>query len=160
MSSPGRERLGDAVELGLREAAVQRERERPLEGPVGSGERALAGVRAEPVQRVGADLRLDPRLAQARERLVAAVELDYVRLQAVTVAVVGAREDDVEGTQAFRVAARDALSSLQQLVELAQLRDSDRAEDVAEAVVEAALRHVVVRVRRRPAVVAELARTF
>ena len=43
----------------------------------------------QPVQRVGPDLRLDPARPQRPEHLVAPVDLDHVRLPAVTVSLVG-----------------------------------------------------------------------
>src|SRR5882757_81555 len=49
-------RLRDPVELALGEPLVERERQRPLEGGVRTGERPLVTVGAEPVQRVRADL--------------------------------------------------------------------------------------------------------
>src|SRR5919206_2524625 len=52
--------FGDAIEILLAEAGVEGQRERALVAAVGAGERPLVAVRAEPVQRVGADLRLDP----------------------------------------------------------------------------------------------------
>ena len=45
--------------------------------PICAGERPLQAVGLEPVQRPGVDLRLDARLTQRGECVVAAVELDY-----------------------------------------------------------------------------------
>src|SRR5919199_3691844 len=61
--------LGDAVDVVRAEARMERQRERPLVAAVGAGEGSLVVVRAEPVQRVGADLRLDALPAQRLERL-------------------------------------------------------------------------------------------
>ena len=83
--------LGDPIELGLGEARVERQRQRALEGALGAREEPLVAVRREQVQRERADLRLDPLRAQRGEHLVAAVDLDDVRLPAVDVAVVRAR---------------------------------------------------------------------
>ena len=75
---------------------VERQRQRPLERRVGARERALLAVGRQPVQRVRADLRLDPLRAQPGERLVAAVEPDDVGLPAVPVALGrGGRLDEV-----------------------------------------------------------------
>jgi hypothetical protein len=136
---------------------VEREREGALEGGVRPGEGALVAVGAEPVQGVRADLALDPLRAQARHHLVAAVDLDHVGLPAVDVARVGRRQHDVETGEPLAVAGCDPLVGGTQLGEAAQLRDSERAQDVAQAVVERRPRHVVVGVRRKPAVVAERA---
>jgi hypothetical protein len=57
-----------------------RDRERALEGGVGTWERSLVAANGEPVQGVPPDLRLDPLFAQTGECLVAPVELDDVRL--------------------------------------------------------------------------------
>src|SRR5262245_8501578 len=51
--------LGDPIEIGLREARVERQRERALEDPGGAGKVSLVSVGAEQVQRIGADLHLD-----------------------------------------------------------------------------------------------------
>src|SRR5437868_5567401 len=75
--------LGDPVQLGLGQPRVKRQRQRPFEAAVGARERPLVGIGAETVQRIRADLRLDPRLAQRGERLVSPVERDDVRLPAV-----------------------------------------------------------------------------
>src|SRR5262249_20625959 len=56
--------LRDPVEIGVREAGVERQREGALEDPGGTGEVALVAVGAEQLQRVGADLRLDSFRAQ------------------------------------------------------------------------------------------------
>src|SRR5436190_11358661 len=47
--------LRDPVEIGVRKAGMERQRERPLVDVIGPGEGALVGVRREAVQRVGAD---------------------------------------------------------------------------------------------------------
>src|SRR5262245_46472541 len=52
--------LRDPVELRVGQPRVQRQRERPLEAAVRPGEAPLVAVGREPVQRVGADLALDP----------------------------------------------------------------------------------------------------
>ncbi len=78
---------GDPLDLGLGRRGRERKRERALERPVGAGELPLRPVRREPVQRPRPDLRLDACRAERGERLVAAVELDDVRLPAVPVAL-------------------------------------------------------------------------
>src|SRR5918911_1876777 len=89
--------LGDAIEILLAEAGVKGQRERALVAAVGAGERPLVAVRAEPVQRVRPDLRLDSLLGQRLERLVAPVELHDVRLPPVAVSLLRARELDEPG---------------------------------------------------------------
>src|SRR2546423_4145574 len=76
-----------ALDVVRAEACVERQRQRALVATVGAGERPLVAVRPEPVQRVGADLRLDRLGAQRLERLVPPVELHHVGLPAVPVAV-------------------------------------------------------------------------
>ena len=71
----------------------ERQRERAREGAVGAGERRPGRGRREAVERVRPDLRLDPLGPQRSERLVAAVELDDVRLPAVAVALGGGRRE-------------------------------------------------------------------
>jgi hypothetical protein len=95
---------------------------------------------------VRADLRLDPLCPQGRERLVAPVERDDVRLPAVPVALVGdgvaTRCSSRSGTSRRRARARrGALEPL-------ELRDPERAEDVGQAVVEAGRRRCPSRRRR------------
>src|SRR3954467_11556321 len=84
--------LRDAILLRLGQPLVQGQGERTLERRVGSREGALVAVGAEAVERVGADLALDPLRSEAGHHLVAAVELDHVGLPAVHVACVGARQ--------------------------------------------------------------------
>src|SRR5581483_1693774 len=148
------ERLRDPVEVAIREPRVERQRQRPLEAPVGAGERALVAVDREPVERVGADLALDPLRAQLRHHLVATLDLDHVGLPAVAVALVGGRQPDRQIREPLRVPRRDRLAGREQLLQPPHLRDPDRAEDVGEPVVERAPGHVVVAVGRAPAVVA------
>src|SRR5581483_4736783 len=64
-------RLGHDVEIGLGEPRVERQGERALEHPGRPREVALVAVGAEQVERVGADLRLDPLAAQLGEHAVA-----------------------------------------------------------------------------------------
>src|SRR2546422_7257932 len=77
--------LRDAVELGLGETRVKRQGERALVDRVGSRKRPLVAEGAEPVQRVSADLALDPLCPQFLHHLVAPVDLAHVRLPAVAV---------------------------------------------------------------------------
>ena len=121
---------------------MERQRERALEDARGARERALVAVGAELLQRVRADLRLDPLGAQLGEDAVAVVDLDDVGLPAVHVALVGARQQHRQVAQPLGVALGDARARGEQLVEPARLRDPDRAEDVREAVVEPGRRHV------------------
>src|SRR5438045_5766634 len=72
--------LRDPILLGLGQPLVQGQGERTLERRVGARERALVAVGAEPVERVRADLALDALRAQVGHHLVAAVDLDHVRL--------------------------------------------------------------------------------
>ena len=88
------------------------------------------------MERPGADLGLDPLLAQPRERLIASVELDDVRLPAVPVALGCARREH-ERLEPLRVPARHALPSREQLLEPRDLRDADRAQEIGQPVVEA-----------------------
>jgi hypothetical protein len=135
---------------------VEGERERALEDAGRAGEVARVPVGAEEVQGIGADLRLDPLRPQPVEDAVAVVDLDHVGLPAVDVAVVRAREQHGQVAQALRVSVGDRGARREQLVEAAQLRQPDGAEDVREAVVEAGARHVG-RDERAPAVVPQLA---
>src|SRR5689334_3384482 len=145
--------LRDPVELAVGEAGVERQREGALEGGVGAREVALVAVGAQAVEGVGPDLALDPLGSEAVEHLVAAVDLDHVGLEPVHVAIVDARQDDVEAREALGVAGGDTLVGRAQRLEPAELRDAERAENVAEAVVEGGVRHVLVGARGRPAVV-------
>src|SRR4029077_20863020 len=86
--------LGDTVEIGLGEPCVERQGERPLEDPVGSREGLGACIGGEPVESVGADLRLDSPSAQVGEYAVPIVDLDHVGLPTMDVALVGARQED------------------------------------------------------------------
>src|SRR5579864_6555217 len=130
------------VEVARRQPAVQRQCERPLEGSVGAGERPLVAVRPELVQRIRADLAADALAAQAGHHLVAAVDLDDVGLPAVPVAVVRLRQNDVEVGEPLRIAGGDRLPACKQLAEPAHLRDAERAQHVADPVVERGRRHV------------------
>src|SRR5437764_2207031 len=138
--------VGHAIEVGLGQPGVERQRERPLVGRVGAGEGPLVRVRAQPVKGVRADLGFDPIGAQGLERLVAAVEPDDVRLPAVPVALVGERKPH-EPCEALGIGGGDPLPCLQELLEPAELRDAHRAEDVRQAVVEAGRRDLEVTVR-------------
>ena len=135
---------------------MERQGERALECPPRPGELALITVRGEELERVRPDLRLDPLRAKRRKRLVAAVEADDVRLPAVGVARLGGGQLDEPG-QALRVRLGDAPAGGEQLVEPAQLRDPDGAEDVREPVVEPR-RADLERAARLDAVVAQAAR--
>src|SRR5438105_5585708 len=128
-----------ALDVALRDARVERQCERPLVATVGARERPLVAIRGEPVQRVGADLGLDPFLPERLERVVAPVELDDERLPAVAVALVRARELD-QAVQPRRVRRRDSLALAEELLEPPQLRNADGAEDVGEPVVQAGAR--------------------
>src|SRR3954447_20581275 len=86
--------LGHPIELGLCQAGVERQGERPLEGRVGAGEGALIRVRAQAMERIRADLALDALLAQPGKHAVALVDLDDVGLPAVAVAGIRARHGD------------------------------------------------------------------
>ena len=121
---------GHAVELVVGEPGVERQRERPLEGGVGARERALAPVGAEALQRVRADLALDPLRAKPRQHLVAAVDLDDVGLEPWRSPGVRPGQHDVEAGKPLGVAGGDALVRRVQLVEPAELRDPERAQDV------------------------------
>src|SRR5262249_16554034 len=76
--SAGLERRGDPVEIRLRQPRMEREGERAVETYVGAGEASLVAVGREPMERVGADLALDPLGSEGGQHLVAAVELDHV----------------------------------------------------------------------------------
>src|SRR3954463_4407706 len=82
--------LRDPVLLGLGEPLMQRQGERAFERGVGAREGALVAVRAEAVERIRADLALDPLCPEAGHPLVAASDLDHVRLPAVHVTGLGA----------------------------------------------------------------------
>src|SRR5712691_378263 len=131
------------VEIALREPRGEREREGPLEGAIGARERALLAEGTEAVERVGADLRLDPLRSQRPEDLVAPLDLDDVGLPPVDVALVRGGQHQRQVIQAFVVGGRQPLACRVQLAQTPQLRDADRAEDVREPVVEAGRRHVV-----------------
>src|SRR2546427_440849 len=68
---------------------------------------------------------------------------------------VGRGQCDVEPSQALGIPDRDALVRGEQLLEPAELRQPERAENVAQPVVEGRTRHVVVARRGRPAVVSQ-----
>src|SRR6266498_3892566 len=74
------QRGGNPVELRLGETVVEGQRQRPRVGGVGTGKGALVGVGGETVQRVSADLGLDPLLAERGQHVVATVDLDDVGL--------------------------------------------------------------------------------
>src|SRR5581483_7814680 len=80
--------LCDPVELALPERRVERQRERVLERVLGAREDALPAVRPQPMERVGADLSLDPLGTERGQHPVPALDLDHVRLPTVHVAVV------------------------------------------------------------------------
>src|SRR5581483_9965974 len=101
--------LRHPVEIGVGELPVEGQRERAVARRVGAGERALVAVGAEAVERVGADLALDALRPQSGHDLVAAVDLDDVGLQPMTVAGVGFREDEVEVREPLAVAVREPL---------------------------------------------------
>src|SRR5712691_2822463 len=124
----------DPVDLRLAEPVVQGKREGPLEAGLGTRERPLVAVRAEPMERVGADLRFDFPRAQRREHLVATVDLDDVRLPAVLVFLVRRRRLD-GAAEPFGVRHGDPPAGCEQLVEPRELRDPDRALEVRQAVV-------------------------
>src|SRR5919201_6476518 len=131
--------LGHTLHVIGAEAGVERQRERPLVTAVGAGERPLVAVGAEPVQRVRADLRLDPLASQRLERFVAPIELDHEGLPPVAVAGLRARKVDETG-EPLGVRGGQALTRPQELLKPAELRDADRAEDVREPVVQARAR--------------------
>src|SRR5262249_10556131 len=70
----------DAIDVSLGQPRMEREREGSGEAGVRGRERPLIVIGAKAVERVRADLRLDAIGPQRRERLVAAVELDDIRL--------------------------------------------------------------------------------
>jgi hypothetical protein len=118
---------------------MERQGDRPVEDARRPRKLALVAVGGEPVERVGTDLGLDPLLAEGRDLVGGAVDLDHVGLPTVDVALVGTRGlDDV--TEALGVPGRDPGASLQELAEARELRDPDRAEDVGEAVVQTRVR--------------------
>src|SRR4051812_40036905 len=80
--------LRHPVEVRLREPRVEGQRQGALEDAGRAGEAPLPGIGAEEVQRVGADLHLDPLRPQVGEDPVAIVDLDHVGLPAVDVAVI------------------------------------------------------------------------
>src|SRR5207244_4716896 len=90
-------RDGGALGLLEVERRMEGQRQGPLVAAVGAGNRTLVPVRAEAVQRVRADLSLDPPLPQRLERLVAPVELHHVGLPAVPVAFLRTRTLDDPG---------------------------------------------------------------
>src|SRR5437763_5785398 len=59
--------LCDTIEVGIRQLRVKRQGECALEGVVGAGKWPLVGVGGKVVQRVRADLGLDPPRAQPLE---------------------------------------------------------------------------------------------
>src|SRR5438445_11100952 len=134
--------LRDPIEIRVGEPRVERQGERPLEDARGARKVALLAVGTEPLERIRADLRLDPLRAELLEDPVPVVDLDHVCLPAVNVAVVGAREQHGQLAQSLGVAAGDARPRGEQLVEAPDLREADGAEDVRQAVVEARRRHV------------------
>ena len=95
------------------------------------------------MKRVGPDLSLYPLFSQRRQRFVAPVELDDVRLPSVTVALGGAWRLD-QTVEPLLVRLGERVPRLPKLVEAAELREPDRAEDVGQAVVEASFRNVEV----------------
>ena len=94
------------------------------------------------MQGVRADLGLDPLGPQLLQDPVAVVELDHVRLPAVHVAFVGARQQYRQVAQPLGVPVRDSRARDEQLFQAPELRQPDRAEDVREPVVEPRRRHV------------------
>src|SRR5262245_6966404 len=140
-----------AIDLVLARRRREGEGQRALERPVRPREGALRAVGAEPVDRPGPDLRLDPLLAKRIQRLVPAVELDDVRLPAVPVAV-GRPWRQHEMLEALLVPAGYPLARLEQLVQAGELRDADRTQEVGQAVVEAGRGQLA---GRDPAVVPE-----
>src|SRR5262249_33050586 len=122
--------LGDPVEVAVREARVERERERPLEHRRRAGEVALVPVGAEQVERIRADLCLDALGAELGEHTLAPLQLQDVRLPAVHVALVRRRQADRQVAEPLRVTVGDPRPLGEQLVEAADLREPDRAEDV------------------------------
>src|SRR2546423_12598744 len=128
-------RRRNALDVVRAEAGVERQRQRTLVAAIRARERPLVAVGPEPVERVGADLRLDPLPAQRLERLVAPVELHHVGLPAVPVALLRTRELD-EPVESPGVGGGEPLPRPQEVLERAELREPDRAEDVGEAEVE------------------------
>src|SRR5262245_58314001 len=88
------ENLGNAIKVGLGEAGVERQREGPLVARLGAREVPLVAIRAQAVDGIRADLRLDPGFAERFQRPVAAVELHDVRLPAVAVSLLRRRRLD------------------------------------------------------------------
>src|ERR1700675_4437923 len=70
--------LGDAIEIALGQARVERKRDRSIEDTGRAGKVALVTVGGEPVERVGADLGLDPLLAERCDHLGRPVDLDHI----------------------------------------------------------------------------------
>ena len=68
------------------------------------------------MERVGADLGFDPRVAQGCERLVAPVDPDDVRLPAVPVSLVGGRKLDAT-PETLSVGGGESLSLFEELLE-------------------------------------------
>src|SRR5262249_54446816 len=75
------------AELGVRQPRVEGQCQRPLECLVGARNRRLVAISREPVQGIGADLRLDPGCTQPCQHLVPAIDSDHVRLPAVPIAL-------------------------------------------------------------------------
>ena len=141
---------------------MERERERPLVGGVGAGERPLVGVGAQPVECIRTDLGLDPGRPQVLERLVAAIEPDDVRLPAVAIALVRGGKPHAT-LEPLRVGGGDPLPGLEELFKASVARcfretldtfqraaEGKRGEDALEAMGRAYVDELLVdRVRLR-----------
>ncbi len=79
----------DTIEVAFGQTGMEGQRDGALEDTGRAGEVPLSPVGGELVERVGADLRLDPLLAKGSDLVRGAVDLDHVGLPAVDVTFVG-----------------------------------------------------------------------
>ena len=103
---------------------MEGQRDGALEDPGRPWELALIPVGGEPVERVGADLRLDALFAEGRDLVRGAVDLDHVGLKAVDVSLVGRRRLDELLEARTRIAA-GYTERLRDVVETPKVDDGD-----------------------------------